>query len=98
MHENSSNAPIPDLQRSAAKYLSATTDDWPNVKSPDDGAPVLSQLDRAIIEAAEEMSFNWPEILPVEGIKTGITQIALGSLLFAGLVAVGRFLILSFGS
>jgi len=98
MHENSSNAPIPDLQRSAAKYLSATTDDWPNVKSPDDGAPVLSQLDRAIIEAGEEMNFDWPEFLPVERITRGIAEMALASLLLAGLVALGHFFFLSLSS
>jgi hypothetical protein len=51
-------------------------------------------LDRALIEAAEEMSFDWPEFLPVER----ITEMALASLLFAGLVVLGRFLFLSFAS
>ena len=99
MNENPTKVTVLDLQRSAATYLSAATDDASNAKSPnEDEFPALSDFDRALIEAAEEMSFNWPELLPVEGIKAGITQIALASLLFAGLVVAGRFLFLSFGS
>jgi len=99
MNENPTKVTVLDLQRSTATYLCVATDDASNAKSHnEDEFPALSDFDRALIEAAKEMSFNWPEILPVEGIKTGITQIALGSLLFAGLVVVGRFLLLSFGS
>jgi len=39
-------------------------------------------LDRALVEAAEEMEFDWPEFLPAERIRAGITEIALGFLLF----------------
>jgi len=37
------------------------------------------------------MSTNWPEILPVERIEVGIEQMALGLLLFAGLLAFAHF-------
>ena len=50
-------------------------------------SPVPHDLDRALAEAAEEMDFDWPEFLPVERIKAGITVIVLGFLLLAGLVA-----------
>jgi hypothetical protein len=47
-------------------------------------------LDRAlVVQAAEEMSFDWPEYLPGEWITQGIVRLALGSLLFAGIVALG---------
>jgi hypothetical protein len=40
-----------------------------------------------LVEAAEEMKFDWPEFLPMERIKAGIRDIALGLLLCAALVA-----------
>ena len=43
-------------------------------------------LDRALVEAAEEIEIDWPESLPVEQIKAGVTEIALGFLLCAGLL------------
>jgi len=52
---------------------------------PDSPGPF--DFDRALVEAAEEIEFDWPEFLPVEGIRAGITEIALGLLLFAGLVS-----------
>ena len=48
-------------------------------------------LDRALVEAAEEIEIDWPESLPVERIKAGVTEIALGFLLFAGLLAMCAF-------
>jgi hypothetical protein len=51
--------------------------------------PGLLDLDRALVEAAEEMSFDWPEFLPVEWIRCGIGRLALGSLVFVGVVALG---------
>jgi hypothetical protein len=66
----------------------------PTRNRPVETSLALSDLDRALIEAAEEMSFDWPEFLPVER----ITEMALASLLFAGLVVLGRFLFLSFAS
>jgi uncharacterized protein YjiS (DUF1127 family) len=58
----------------------------------------LLDLDKALVEAAGEMSFDWPESLPVERIKQGIAELALGSLLFAGVVALGSLFLLSFAS
>ena len=58
--------------------------------SPADSA-APNDLDRALAEAAEEMDFDWPEFLPMERIKAGITEIALGFLLLAGLVAFCGF-------
>ena len=48
----------------------------------DSGAP--SDLDRALLAAAEELDFDWPEFLPVERIIRGITEIALGFGLVTG--------------
>jgi hypothetical protein len=39
---------------------------------PEDSLSMLPSLDRALIEAAEEMNFDWPELLPVKRIKAGI--------------------------
>ena len=50
--------------------------------------PAWHDVDRALAEAAEEMDFDWPEFLPVERIKAGITEIALGILVFAILIAL----------
>ena len=54
-------------------------------------SPAPHDLDRALAEAAEEMDFDWPEFLPVERIKAGTTEIVLGFLLLAGLVAFCGF-------
>ena len=52
---------------------------------------VQYDLDRALLEAAEELDFNWPEFLPVERITRGITEIALGCALVAGAAAFWCF-------
>jgi hypothetical protein len=60
----------------------------PNVEKRDllaDSEPSYD-LDWALVEAAEEMKFDWPEFLPVERIKAGISEIALGCILFAALL------------
>ena len=54
-------------------------------------SPVPHDLERALAEAGEEMDFDWPEFLPGERIKAGITEIVLGLLLVAGLVAFCSF-------
>jgi hypothetical protein len=36
----------------------------------------LPDLDRALVEAAEEMCFDWPGVPPVERIKRGISEFA----------------------
>ena len=56
-----------------------------NLSRPDSSAPF--DLERALVESAEEMQFNWPRFLPVERIKAGIAEIALGLLLLAGLLS-----------
>ena len=58
--------------------------------SPPD-SPASDDLDRALVKPAEEIEFDWPEFLPVERIRAGIMEIALGFLLFAGLVAFCGF-------
>ena len=60
-----------------------------SLSPPDSPAPY--DLDRALVEAVEEIDFDWLEFLPVERIKAGITEIALGVLLFGGLVAFCGF-------
>ena len=44
-------------------------------------------LDRGLVELSEEIQFDWPEFLPVERIKAGITEIAVGLIVFAALIA-----------
>jgi len=44
-------------------------------------------LDRELVEVSEELKFDWPRLLPVERIKAGITEIAVGLIVFAALVA-----------
>jgi hypothetical protein len=44
-------------------------------------------LDGELVEVSEEIKFDWPEFLPVKRIKTGLTEVALGLTMFAGLVA-----------
>ena len=50
-------------------------------------SPTPYDLDRASLEVAEEAGCDLPEFLPLERIKAGIVEIALGFILFAGLVA-----------
>jgi hypothetical protein len=47
-------------------------------------------LDRELVDVSEEMKFDWPEFLPVERIKAGITEIALALIVFAALVVFSR--------
>ena len=82
-----------------AASSAAQDDDLPEAKSlrsPD--SPALSDLDRALVEAAEEMRFDWPEFLPVERIEPGLIQIAMWLLLFVSAVALGVLLFFSFAS
>ena len=46
--------------------------------------------DREFVKISEEMKFDWPEFLPVERIKAGITEITLGLMVFAALVVFCR--------
>jgi hypothetical protein len=47
-------------------------------------------LNRDFVDISEEVKFDWPEFLPVERIKAGITEIALGLIVFAALVMFCR--------
>jgi len=58
----------------------------------------LSDLDRAMVEAAAEMSFDWPEFLAVERFRPGITGFAVNTVLVAGLLALGGVYTLFFTS
>jgi hypothetical protein len=40
-----------------------------------------------LVEISEKTDFDWPEFLPVERIKAGITEIFLGLIAFAAMVA-----------
>jgi len=51
----------------------------------------LYDLDRALLEAAKELDFDWPEFLPVERGIRGITEIALGCALVAGVAVLWCF-------
>jgi hypothetical protein len=78
-------ANIVDFRRSAATEESLTGVGSVEARSPDgEGVPEASDLDRALFD---EMSANLPEFLPVERIEVGIAQMALGLLLFGGLLA-----------
>jgi hypothetical protein len=61
----------------------------PNVEKRDLRAdsPAPYDLDRALVEAAEETRFDWPEFLPVERIKAGISEIIVGLIVIAALLA-----------
>jgi hypothetical protein len=41
-------------------------------------------LDRGLVEVSEEVKFDWPGFLPVERIKAGIREIAVGLIVFCG--------------
>jgi hypothetical protein len=56
---------------------------------------VHADLDTALIEIAEEIKLDWPEFLPVERIKAGMREAALGFLVLVGLVALGGLFLLS---
>jgi len=60
----------------------------PNVEEKDKPADseTSHDLDLALFQIAEGMKFDWPESLPVERIKTGISEMALGCILFLALL------------
>ena len=49
-------------------------------------------LNDAFDAMVEEMKFDWPEFSPVDRIKTGLIESALGLLLFMALIAGAGFL------
>jgi len=48
-------------------------------------------LNDALEAMAEEMKFDWPEFLPVDRIRAGLIQSALGVLIFLALIAAFGF-------
>jgi hypothetical protein len=78
------------LIQQSAPERSAARDGFRIAESPGEmDAVVLPDLDRALLEAAEEMNFHWPEFLPAERIKKALREIALGFTMLAGLVTLG---------
>ena len=61
---------------------------------PMPGEPV--DLDDAFEAMTEEMKFDWPEFPPVDRIKIGLIQSALGLVLFLALIAAFGFFHQSF--
>ena len=61
----------------------------PNVQEKDQPADSQTShdLDVALFQIAEGMKFDWPESLPAERIKAGLSEIALGIILFLALLA-----------
>ena len=43
-------------------------------------------LNPGFVAVSEELKFHWPEFLPVERIRAGMTEIALGVIVFGALV------------
>jgi hypothetical protein len=71
-----------------------SVEDWITQTPDEDGASMIDQQ-RALVDAAEEMRFDWPKLLPVERIQEGLTEIALCLFLVVGLVAAGGLYFLS---
>ncbi|HEY2123462.1 MAG TPA: hypothetical protein VGH07_07695, partial [Chthoniobacterales bacterium] len=60
---------------------------FPNGSLEEKDSPTPYDSDRALIKAAEQMKFDWPEFLPEERLGIGIVEIVFGLFLFAALVA-----------
>jgi len=60
----------------------------PNVEEKDKPADSQTSpdLDLALFQIAEGMKFDWPESLPAERIKAGISEMALACILFLALL------------
>jgi hypothetical protein len=52
-----------------------------------ESSPPLNLSD-VMVNAAEELTFDWPDPLPIERIKAGLIELALAFALFAGLVTL----------
>ncbi len=50
--------------------------------------PPLDSRD-VLVEASEKMNCGWPDLLPIERAKAGLTEIALAFVFFAGVVTFG---------
>jgi hypothetical protein len=94
--KGSSQKPILDVPedqelnslRSCQALVSVGATDQAEMK-PSGGGNSLTPLDihDVLVDASEEVNFDWPDSLPIERIKGGLAEIALALLLFAGLVA-----------
>jgi len=60
---------------------------FPNGSLEGKDSPTPYDFDRALVEVAEQMKFDWPEFLPEERVGIGIVEIVFGLCLFAALVA-----------
>jgi hypothetical protein len=58
----------------------------------------LSDLDRALVEAAEEMRFDWPEFPALGRIIPAMMRFVPNWLLLAGLAVLGGVFLLFFAS
>jgi len=71
-----------------------SVEDW-IMQTPDEDEVSMINQQKTLVDAAEEMRFDWPELLPVERIQGGLTEIALWLFLVVGLVAAGGLCFLS---
>jgi hypothetical protein len=94
MDSNGSFVPFTKIRECSTSSAMQNKSNTPDITDQTE----LPDLDRALVEAAEEMSFDWPEFLAVERFRPGITEFALNSLLVAGLIALGGIYILFFTS
>jgi hypothetical protein len=93
--KGSSQKPILDVPedqelnslRSCQAQVSVGATDQAEMK-PSGGGNSLTPLDihDVLVDASEEVNFDWPDSLAIERIKAGLIEIALAFLLFAGLV------------
>ena len=78
--------------RSSSNYASAnfreSVEDW-ILQTPDEDEVSMINQQKALVDAAEEMKFDWPELLPVERIQEGLTELALWLFLAVGVVTAG---------
>ena len=76
--------------RSGQALVGVGAIDEANMK-PRVGCNSLPSLDirDVLVEASEKMNFDWPDSLPIERMKAGLTEIALAFVFLAGLVTFG---------
>jgi hypothetical protein len=65
----------------------------PDAAAQEDTAPVeVVDLNDAFEPASAEMKFAWPEFSPIDRIKVGLIESALGLLLFLAMIAAADLL------
>ena len=76
--------------RSGQALVGVGAIDEANMK-PRVGCNSLPPLDirDVLVEASEKMNVDWPDSLPIERMKAGLTEIALAFVFLAGLVTFG---------